>query len=107
MVFELNRMFPGSGVGRGLHEAGTPSRATERFRARSAGGDDEVMPLHRDFLRSCSMECRQVAAWNGIDRLSMALTGSGIRERIGVSAGKTTMSRLQGWVDFAIFSEMG
>jgi aspartyl-tRNA synthetase len=43
----------------------------------------------------------------GIDRPLMALTGSGIRERIGVSAGKTTMSPLQGWVDFAIFSEMG
>jgi hypothetical protein len=32
----------------------------------------------------------------GIDRLLMALMGSGIREVIGVSAGTTTMSGLDG-----------
>ena len=42
-----------------------------------------------------------------IGRLLMTLTGSGIGEAIGVSAGKATMEGHQRWVDFAFRTEMG
>jgi hypothetical protein len=50
---------------------------------------------------------RQWRLGMAIGRLLMTLTGSGIGEAIGVSAGKTTMEGHRRWVDFAFRTEMG
>lgn len=56
----------------------------ERFEAQArlaAGGVDEGMPLDEDFLRAMEYGMPPSGGMGmGIDRLLMALTGSGIRE---------------------------
>jgi lysyl-tRNA synthetase, class II len=58
----------------------------ERFEAQtalSAAGDDEAMPLDEDFLTAMEYGMPPSGGMGmGIDRLLMALTGSGIRETI-------------------------
>jgi lysyl-tRNA synthetase class 2 len=58
----------------------------ERFEAQvklAAAGDDEAMPLDDDFLRAMEYGMPPSGGMGmGIDRLLMALTGSGIRETI-------------------------
>ena len=74
----------------------------ERFEAQAAltaAGDDEAMPLDEDFLTAMEYGMPPSGGMGmGIDRLLMALMASGIRETIGVSAGTTTMSGLDGVV---------
>jgi lysyl-tRNA synthetase class 2 len=58
----------------------------ERFEAQvalTAAGDDEAMPLDEDFLTAMEYGMPPSGGMGmGIDRLLMALTGSGIRETI-------------------------
>jgi hypothetical protein len=65
--------------------------------ALTVAGDDEGCPSTRTFLTAIEYGMPPSGGTGmGIDRLLMALMGSGIRGTIGVSAGTTTMSGLDG-----------